>query len=298
MEQAAVKSERRFPALALSRGIGIGRVVFLHGKRRQYFRIDLEPGDVELEIERFRKAVAASVDQLSKLAADGGPRPNEPVSGIFGVQRLILEESSLVAKIETAIRETKVNAEWALKIVGDEHAERLSSLPDPHFREKYLDIVDVSERILSILSGSPSTAQLTYSGAVVVARELRPSAIMELTKSRPAALITEHGGWTSHTSILAREFDLPMVSGVRNLDRTFSHGDHVIVDGINGEVILDPTLDTATRYQELRNDNIVPDDPMDDPDKTTVTVDGTRIAIHANIDIPEAYQLAKQFGAE
>src|SRR5258708_29747492 len=110
MDQAAGKSERRLPALAVSRGIGIGRVVFLHGKQRQFFRIDLDPAQIEAEIARFRSAVAESTGQLRKLAANDHPDPKQPISSIFGVHQLILEESSLVQKIEADFASIKDTA--------------------------------------------------------------------------------------------------------------------------------------------------------------------------------------------
>ena len=298
MDQAVIKPERRLPALAVSRGIGIGRVVFLHGERRHFFRIDLDRSQVELELKRFSSAVDESIKQLRKLTVDTAPDPNQSVSDIFGVHLLIVEESSLIDKISAVIRDQKVNAEWALKMVSDQYLEKQILTADQHFREKHLDIEDVAQRVLAALGGSPSTAQLMYSGAVVVARELRPSAIMEMTKFKPAALITERGGWTSHTSILAREFKLPMASGIRNLDQTLAHGDTVVVDGINGQIILNPNLETIKQFHVLGTANIVCDDSQAENGRSTKTLDGTVIAIRANVDIPDAYQIAKNFGAE
>ncbi|MEO6051527.1 MAG: phosphoenolpyruvate--protein phosphotransferase [Pyrinomonadaceae bacterium] len=298
MDQADLKSERRLPALAVSRGIGIGHVVFLHGEKRHFFRLDLDAADIETECSRLHSAVEASVRQLRSLATNSDLDPTQPVSSIFGVHLLMMEESSLIEKIETIIGDQKVNAEWALKIVTDQYRDRQISVEDTQLREKYLDIEDVSERLLNALDGSPSPAQLTYSGAVIVARELRPSTIMELTRSNPVALITEHGGWTSHTSILAREFKLPMASGIKDLEQVFSHGEEVIVDGINGQVILNPSMETIKHFHTFGSENIVSDELPTELAKPVRTIDGTSIAIRANVDIPEGYQLAKYLGAE
>ena len=240
MKQVPLKSERRLPALAVSRGIGIGRVIFLCGEKRHFFHIDLGAADIEAECSRLQSAVAESVRQLQSLATSNDIDPNQPVSSIFGVHLLIIEQSSFIENIGKVIADQKVNAEWALKIVTDQYLDRQTSVSDVNFKEKYLDIEDVSERLLNALDGSPSPAQLNYSGSVIVARELRPSTIMELSKTNPVAVITEHGGWTSHTSILAREFKLPMASGIKDLERVFAHGDEVIVDGNNDQVILNP----------------------------------------------------------
>ena len=165
MHKAAIKPERRLPALAVSHGIGIGRVVFLHGENQRFFRIDLEPSQIETELERFRSAIDECSRELRSLSTSNHTNPSQPVSGIFGVHLLIIEESSLTEKIESVIRDLQVNSEWALKIVTDQYIERQRNVADPRFREKFLDIEDVSLRILTVLNGSPSKAQLTYSGA-------------------------------------------------------------------------------------------------------------------------------------
>ncbi|MEO7658853.1 MAG: phosphoenolpyruvate--protein phosphotransferase, partial [Pyrinomonadaceae bacterium] len=292
------KPERRIPAIAVSRGVGIGRIVFLHGQKRQFFRIDLADGQIEDELDRFKSAVKECTHQLKKLSAPQQQESSQPVSSIFGVHLLIIEESSLVGKIETAIRDRKVNAEWALKVVSDQYLERQGAVADLQFREKYLDIEDVSERLLTSLLGSPSSTQREYSGAIVVARELRPSAVMELVKTKPAAIITERGGWTSHTSILAREFNVPMASGLKNLEKVLKHGDRVIVDGIAGEVIVDPRTETVEHFALVKDVNIDPDEFTFDETAPATTADGTEITIRANVDIPETYQLASHFGAD
>ena len=296
MNQAVSKIERRLPALAVSHGIGIGRIVFLHCEKRHFFRLDLDAGQTGAELGRFRSAIDISILQLRELAANHELDPNQPVSDIFGVHLLILE-SSLVEKIETVIQNQRVNAEWAIRTVSDQYLERQEAVSDLNFRDKYLDIEDVANRLLTALGGSSATAQ-TDSDAVIVARDLSPSAIMELASSKPAAIITEHGGWTSHASIIARELNLPMVSGVRNLEHCVLIDDRVIVDGINGEVILNPSDETIMQFRDLA----VPDENLSSSDgriaNGAVTDDGTNIVIRANIDQPAAYAAARRNGAQ
>lgn len=292
------RREKRLPALAVSRGIGIGRVVFLHGEKRHFFRLDLTADQTELELERFNTAVANSIDQLRELAALSQPAASQGVSDIFGVHQLILEESSFIKKIEEVITSEKINAESALKIVSDLYLAKQTSVADPHFREKVLDIEDVAERLLTWLSGAPSMAQVTDRGAIVVARELRPSTILELIKGKPAGLLTTRGGWTSHASILAREFKLPMVSGVSDLDELLSHGDEVIVDGINGQVIINPGRGTIEQFGNVSEGHTGPGEASAERKMRSRTLDGIHIVIRANVDQGPAYAVAKQYGAE
>ena len=295
---SVLKRERQIQAHAVSRGIGIGRVVFFHDEKRRFFRIDLRGPDLEAEVKRLHSAVNVAVSQLNQLSRENSLGSNQPVSGIFGVHLLIVEESSLIEKIEQVIRDQQVNTEWALKIVSDQYREKQITVHDPHLREKYLDIEDVAERIRKALGGWQSPAQLAYSGAVVVAREMRPSSILELTKSNPTAIITERGGWTSHASILAREFKLPMVSGIKDLATTFSDGDSVIVDGVNGLVILNPLAGSVERFRSFNTSLIYPADRGSIARNPCVTLDSTPIVIRANVDVPEAYRIANAMGAD
>lgn len=288
--------ETRLSAIAVSRGIGIGRVFFLHGDKSQFFRIELEAGQIESEIARLSKAVGAATKELRELAAGEGTTPAHPVAAILDVHLLILTESSFVAKIEAAIGDQSINAEWALKTVADDYRKLQQAVTDVRFREKHLDIDDVAERVLRGLIGSPSTLQTGFSNAVIVARELRPSAILELARSGLVALITERGGWTSHASILAREFRLPMVSGIKHPARVLSDRDLVIVDGTNGVVIIDPDDETLARYRALDREE-PPVEIGPDRDNRAVTLDGTEIVIRANVDVPEAYRSARELGA-
>jgi phosphotransferase system enzyme I (PtsI) len=297
IDNAAQCTERHLTAVSISRGIGIGRVVYLHPDQRLPFKVELRDDQIDFELNRFRDAVSATSAQLQELTAGSRSDPAHPVSGIFGVHLLILEGSSMATKIEETIRSDRVNAEWAVRTVSEGYLQRQGSLTDESFREKYLDIEDVANRLLSALNGSPSSAQLTYSGAVIAARELRPSAIMELMKAKPAALITERGGWTSHASILAREFRLPMVSGLKDLEQNLRHGDPAIVDGANGEIILCPDRVTIEHFRSLQTErSLVSLNGVDD-DAVTATLDGTAIVLRANVDIPDAYQVARHYGA-
>lgn len=295
MQPDTTKSERRLPALAISRGIGIGQVAFLHGDRRQFFRVDLDEEQVGAECARLRVAIVESARQLRGLATSDGSDHFPDISDIFNVQLLMLEESSLVGKIENFITDNKVNAEWALKIVAEEYIQRQLSVADGRFREKSLDIEDVADRLMSFLAGSK--AWTAYPGAVVVARELRPSAVMELAKSNPAALVTERGGWTSHASIIAREFKLPMAAGVKNLTQILRHGDHVIVDGIQGQIVVNPDISTVEYFLGISQANRTNGISTTAFEKALVTLDGTEIAICANVDIPEGYLQARRLGA-
>ena len=296
LDDAAVKSERRIIALAVSRGIGVGSVVFYDDENRPVRRSVIDEASVEGEILKFDTAIAVCTKELNNLVTADEATPQDSLRGILTVQLLILEQSSFVENVKSLIHTERVTAEWAVRTVTDDSVRKQSSVGDPHLREKRLDIEDACTRVLKAL-GITEAARDAYAGAIVVARELRPSSMIELVKGRPAAVITERGGWTSHTSILAREFMIPMVSGVRNLKGVISERELVVVDGESGIVIVNPNADTAKHYERSTVD-VASESLEIGFESRSQTVDGVQITIRANVDIPEAYHLARHFGAE
>lgn len=298
MDEAVPQAERRIPAIAVSRGIGTGKVVFFEEEVRSVRRVEIASGDIASEIERLRTAKQTCSVELRKLIAANRTKSLDPLTDILEFQLLLLEQSSLLANTESYIHQHLTNAEWSLKFVSDHYSDKQSAVEDPHLREKRLDIDDLCERMLTILHGPSTLAPKTYQGAVVAVREPRPSAIIELNKCKPAGLITERGGWTSHASILAREFQIPMVSGVKPLENHISAGNHVIVDGAAGIVIVEPDRETINSYWEVTNVISLNREDLIDNTLALTTLDGERISIRANADLPSAYQRAREFGAE
>lgn len=297
MTRPAEKPERRIAALAVSRGIGIGPIAFLEEPRQHLSRVEIAATDVEAELVRLRQAAEAAAKKLiriSELAVTTGEKER---AGIFDVQQLILAPTSLPEKVAAYIKTEQVNAEWALKMVTDDYLEKQGLSADARFREKSLDIEDAAERLMAEMMNSGFKSSTEYRGAVIAARELRPSMVIELARAEPAALITERGGWTSHTSILARELGLPMASGVKNISRACASGDLVIVDGFRGEVVLDPADSTLEYFNAMRSETPVNGAPTMKSIFPTETLDGLAITIQANVDLPDGYRHARSLGA-
>ncbi len=283
-----------FKARPMSRGVAIGRVVCLHGNTRQFFRIHIRDSAVEHETRRAHAAFQLARRQLNKLRTQSGLGS---VPAILDAQRAMIEDSSLLEKVEAAITGQKVNAEWAVKVVTDSYVAKYKAITDEHLRDRYIDVEDVAERLLSALGGGERSASLDKD-SIIVAQELMPSTLAEQTGSHPTAIITEHGGWTSHTFILARELNLPAVTGVRNILRRVSTGDAAIVDGYNGRVVLNPTAETLDRYrlsaaqfQQINYNDVTVSE------SETKTLDGRQMTVRVNVDLPEIYKRAKRIGA-
>lgn len=290
--------EIRLTARTVSRGVAIGKIVCLFGKSRQFYRQEIDQSQVKPEVARLKAAIKLARQQLKEIGKKHGTITQSSLA-IFESHRMILEESSLAAKIEKEIVEQKIGAEWAVKLIADSYVSRYKAMPDAHLRDRYIDIEDVAERLLTALSGSGNSKIRLEKDSIIVARELNPSTLIELADSKPKAVITVNGGWTSHTFILAREANIPAVTGIKNLLRLVKTGDCVVMDGYSGQVIVHPSRATLAKYslaaaqfQSINYDEVqvAPGSPK--------TLDGRPVVVRANADMPAVYKKAKRLGAE
>jgi len=293
------KSEIRLRARAVSRGVAIGKIVCLHGTNRQFYRRDLDDFAIQPELHRLRKGINTAKLQLNRIVSRKNGRVSDAAPGIFDAHRMLLADSSLQASIENEIVEQKINAEWAIKLVTDNYVAKYKAIPDEHLRHGYIDFEDVCERILTALGGGRQSKIPFAKDSIIAAKELKPSTLVELAGSELGGVITENGGWTSHTFILARELNWPAVTGVKKIFPRLKTGDDVIVDGYNGQIILHPGQDTLQKYTasaaQVRHFNFVEAEIRSGPVKT---LDGEEIRILANSDTPSAYKKAKRLGAQ
>lgn len=288
--------ELKFTARVVSRGTAIGQAVCLYGQKRQFYKIDLPPEKIEAELSRLRFAVDKAAEQLEALTSAPLNDIPEAVADILDVHLLMIRESSLIPECERTLIEDSVNAEWAVKVVSERQLNRLRAVSDEHLREKTVDLQDVTERILNALGGQESHQRLPEN-SIIFASEIRPSTMLGFLRDKPVALVTEHGGWTSHVFIMARELGIPAVAGVRNALRRTRTGDTVVVDAIDGEVIVRASQDS--RDQLLRKLSTIerPFDPSNGTFGLVNTTDGVTVRIAANVDKPEACRRAVEMGA-
>jgi phosphotransferase system enzyme I (PtsI) len=259
----------------------------------------LKDSEIEKELLRFRVAVRLAKSQLKKINVQTSEIASENKTSIFDAHLLMLEDKSLLSKIENAIKDEKINSEWAVKLVSDDYLTAYKTIADGHLRERYIDVEDVSERLqAALVVGEQKLVVRLEKNSIIVAKALKPSTLIELTDSQPRAIITETGGWTSHTFILARELNLPAVTGLKGILRRVQTGDEVIVDGYNGKVVLHPNKETslkfkieAAQFQETNSEKI---ESVKSPLKT---LDGREITIRANVDLPSGYAKAERYGA-
>ncbi|MGI8884005.1 MAG: phosphoenolpyruvate-utilizing N-terminal domain-containing protein, partial [Pyrinomonadaceae bacterium] len=292
-------AEVRLKARSVSRGVAIGNVVSLYGRKRQFYKITLDDSQIEREIRRFRVSIRLAKRQLKQISSKTIKTAKTTRENIFEAHLLILEDKSYLEKIETGIKEQKVNAEWSVKSVTEKYISQYKAITDEYLRERYIDLEDVSERLLTALGGGGKSAIRLKKDSIIVAKEVKPSTLIELIESNPKAIVAENGGWTSHTFILAREMNLPAVTGAAGILRRVQTGDEVIVDGYNGQVILHPEAETVRKYKLAAAQFQQIDYAAVKTEKEIIkTLDGREITIRANLDLPDGYEQAKRFGAK
>jgi phosphotransferase system enzyme I (PtsI) len=285
--------------MGVSSGVAIGRAVCLETRSADVFRIPLEPERVEAEVERFRSAVARAEEEIGRNRSSAAAL-GEELAAIFDAHALMLGDARFAERIEERIREKQVNAEWVVHRTTEELVQRFQSIEDPTFRERADDVRDVGRYLLRVLQGISHHDFSEVEGDVIlIADDLTPSDAVRFGRKGVAGFAVESGGRTSHTSIIARSLNLPLVSGLSGVVKLVTDNDIVVVDGDAGTVILHPTAAEVARHEaareELRRREAL---LLATRDLRALTRDGVAVRLQANIDLPEEIDDALRFGAE
>lgn len=297
-EVGARAEERRWHGLSVSEGLVIGRVLRIHKGTRHAYPARIEVGDVEREVSRLREAIDQARRQLLEIKQRAAKLLGEEHAYIFDAHLLLLEDRKLSDEIENYIIDKRANAEWAVKVIGDRLLSVYARIKDAYLRERGSDIEDVIHRVLEALSGERPGYLDAVEDAVIVSEDLLPSAVAELDLEHARAIVTDAGGWTSHTAIIARGLGIPAMVGLQDLCQHARTGDEIVVDSYIGEVVLHPSLATLERTRaeiERRKGSA----PMTAASATglVATRDGIQISLRANVELPAEFAGVNKYGA-
>lgn len=292
----------RLRGLGVAEGIAIGKAVCISTRIVDIFRIPLSDEDVEPEAERFREAVQRSREEIHRLRERVGEEVGDDVAAIFDAQALFLSDSYFLDRVLQRIREEKVNAEWALHEAAAELQGRFDAIDTLHLRERSEDLRDVCRYLLRRLQGLPHHEPAEFvEDIVIVADDITPSEAVRLGRQGVVGFAIEHGGRTSHTTIIARSLNLPAVTGVAGITQHFTEQAEVpiIVDGHTGLVLLNPEPGVVKAYRRRKSlqQQEEEQERLSTSALEAMTLDGTRIALMANIDLPEEIEDALRYGA-
>jgi phosphotransferase system enzyme I (PtsI) len=291
----------RLQGVGVSPGIAVGPALVVEREAAPVFRLLLAGNQVEPEVERLTRAVAASRRQLQAIKERLSREADVPHAYIFDAHLLMLEDPLLQDRAVAVIREDRVNAEWALRTVSEQLHEMFDEFADAYFRERSTDLDDVLGRIQLNLGGAadaPTLSRLPGS-FVLVASDLTPSEAAELDWERVLALVVDGGSATDHTSILARSSGVPAAVGVREATRRIPPGASVVVDGGRGEVVVGPSDDELAGYRAAQEQDRIEDQRLQQTRTLpAVTRDGVSVRLHANVEFPDEAETALLYGAE
>lgn len=292
---------RVFRGIGASPGVAIGKVFLLDRGQVRIPRYHIQPDQVDSELARLSHAVTQSVEQLEQIRNRfvGGGMDHQ---SILEAHEMMLRDKALVDEAGALIRDEHLNAEWAISRVIARLRALFDQLSDPYLRERRGDIDFVGERILRNLVGQHADiSELADLGdaTVVVARDLSPVDTAVLTKHKVSAFVTEVGGRTSHTSIIARSLDVPAVVGAHGLFDAAGSGDTIVVDGIEGTVMLRPSrtqLDRGRkRSEQFHRLNL---DLLEAKALPARTLDGRDMVVAGNIELPTEVSTVLARGGE
>ena len=256
--------------------------------------------DTDAEIKKFRNALEASKIELTKIRNNAEKSLGADKAAIFDAHLLVLDDPELIQPIEDKIANEKVNAPEALNEVTTQFITIFESMDNEYMRERAADIRDVSKRVLAHLLGVelPNPSMIDES-VVIIGNDLTPSDTAQLNKEFVQGFVTNIGGRTSHSAIMSRSLEIAAVVGTKSITHEVKQGDMVIVDGITGDVIIDPTEDELIAYQNKRERFFEEKKELQKlRDAETVTVDGEHAELAANIGTPDDLYGVMENGAE
>jgi len=287
--------------IGVSGGIAIGRAQLVSHATREVAHYTIPQTQVSAEIERFGAAVREVQRELEGLhaALTSGDVPGE-FGAFLDVHWMILNDPTLSEAPKRIIAEQRCNAEWALALQMNVLVEQFEQIEDSYLRERKADVVQVGERVLKRLMGRPGTlpASSAEEQTILVAHDLSPADVIQFKHHHFGAFLTDLGGASSHTAIVARSLNVPAVVATHNARHLIRDGEMLIVDGSGHVVIVNPDRAVLAEYRLRQNEFDLARQKLKRlRSKRAETLDGIRIELQANIELPEDIEQALQNGA-
>jgi phosphoenolpyruvate-protein phosphotransferase (PTS system enzyme I) len=296
---------------AVSRGIAIGRAVIVASSRLDVAHYFVASEQVQAEIERLRSARNAVVEEIERvqhsLDAQGSNDAHPELTALLDVHLMLLEDEQLINGVKHWIVDRHYNAEWALTSQLEVIARQFDEMEDPYLRERKADLEQIVERMLRVMRGmvspvvvrtQPGAHDSTEAPLVLIAHDLSPADMLQFKQSVFAGFVTDVGGKTSHTAIVARSMDIPAVVGARSASQLIAQDDWVVIDGDAGVVLIDPSPLLLAEYGLKQRRGEVERERLARLKNTpAVTLDGQKIELLANIEQPADAVAALKAGA-
>ena len=289
--------------IGVSGGVAIGHAHLLTHTGLEVPRYDVPPHQAAEESARFDAAIHQVRAELEELRASVPATAPTEIGAFINVHQMILSDSTLSVAPRRIIETENCNAEWALKLQTDTLLARFDEIEDEYLRERKTDVVQVAERVMKALSGNPGYVPPplradSEHNLILVAHDLSPADVVQFKQHRFASFITDLGGTTSHTAVVARSLAIPSIVALHRAWQMIREHELVIVDGTQGVVIVDPDERVLAEYQRLQQAFDLERQKLRRlKDRRAVTADGVAVELQANIELPADVVQARANGA-
>ncbi|NJI00782.1 phosphoenolpyruvate--protein phosphotransferase [Staphylococcus hyicus] len=284
--------------IAASDGVAIAKAYMLIEPDLSFS--ETTTNDIEAEVLKFNEALKNSKIELTKIRNNAEEQLGPDKAAIFDAHLLVLDDPELIQPIEAKIRDEKASAAHALTEITQNFIVIFESMDNAYMKERAADIRDVSKRVLAhILGVELPNPSIIDESVVIVGHDLTPSDTAQLNKQYVQGFVTNIGGRTSHSAIMSRSLEIPAVVGTKTITSNVKQGDMMIVDGLTGDVIVNPTDDELKAYQQKRQSFFDDREELKKlRDEASKTLDGQHVELAANIGTPNDLEGVKDNGAE
>ena len=275
--------------VSVSNGIAIGKALLISNALLEVFHYQIGRDKVPNEIKRLSRAISDVKKDLVKIKKQLQKDSSEEFSAFIDTHLMILADNNFSEKPKQIISDDSCNAEWALKKQMDIVVAKFEQIKDEYIKERKNDVIQVVERILKVLLGHPNQPNYINdeSSTILVAHDISPADALQFKKHKYAAFITDMGGSTSHTAILARSLNIPSIVALQNARSLIKNNEKIIVDGNQGIVIINPSQDILEEYQVRQNLWGIEQQKLSKIKNITCkTLNNEKIELLANIEVP------------
>jgi phosphotransferase system enzyme I (PtsI) len=286
VSEQSPKEEIILEGIAASPGIAHGTALLYLQKELDVPCYDLAPEVIDSEIERFDQAILQTREEITAVRHKVAASLGEGEARIFDAHLMVLEDSALLDEVNSELRSTNKNVESCYHKIAQRYISFFSSMEDEYLKERVTDIRDVSRRLLQNLIGmnKSNLGELT-SHSIIVSEDITPSDTADMDRSKLLGFITDAGGQTSHSVIMARSMRIPAVVGLHNATQVIQSGDQILVDGYDGIVVINPSEERLFKYGKLASERRKLDEiyisVISEPSETK---DGSPIGLMSNIE--------------
>ena len=265
---------------SILKGIAIGKLFFYQKGEQSVKREKIQ--DTAAELRRYEAAREEAIAQLNVLYEKAVKEVGEVNAAVFEVHAMMLEDDDYVDSIVNIIETQRVNAEFAVATTGDNFAAMFAEMDDDYFKARAVDVKDISERLVNVLSGRNDGGDLGAEPVIVVADDLAPSETVQMDKEKLLAFVTRYGSSNSHTAILARTMNIPALIGVE-IQEDWNEK-LAVVDGYEGKLYIDPEEEVLTKMRKKQREDLEARELLEQlRGKEDVTLDGKKIRLYANV---------------